>query len=31
MTSTLSDWARDFLREDRVGVVGTVNADGVPC
>ena len=30
MTSTLSDWARDFLREDRVGVVGTVNADGSP-
>lgn len=31
MTSTtgaLSDWAGAFLREDRVGVVGTVNADG---
>jgi PPOX class probable F420-dependent enzyme len=24
----LSDWAREFLREDRVGVVGTQNADG---
>jgi PPOX class probable F420-dependent enzyme len=30
MTSTLSDWAREFLREDRVGVVGTLNADGSP-
>jgi PPOX class probable F420-dependent enzyme len=30
MTSTLSDWAREFLREDRVGVLGTVNADGSP-
>ena len=30
MTSTLSDWAREFLREDRVGVVGTVNTDGSP-
>lgn len=28
MTSMLSDWARAFLREDRVGVVGTLNADG---
>ncbi len=30
MASTLSDWAREFLREDRVGVVGTLNADGSP-
>jgi PPOX class probable F420-dependent enzyme len=30
MASTLSDWAREFLREDRVGVLGTVNADGSP-
>ena len=30
MTNTLSDWAREFLREDRVGVIGTVNADGSP-
>jgi PPOX class probable F420-dependent enzyme len=30
MTSALSDWARAFLCEDRVGVVGTVNADGSP-
>src|SRR5690242_2299644 len=30
MTSTLSDWAREFLREDRVGMVGTLNADGSP-
>lgn len=30
MTSTLSDWASGFLREDRVGVVGTLNADGSP-
>jgi PPOX class probable F420-dependent enzyme len=30
MISPLSDWARAFLREDRVGVVGTVNADGSP-
>lgn len=28
MASTLSDWAWAFLREDRVGVAGTVNADG---
>lgn len=28
MTSTLSDWAGEFLREDRVGVVGTLNGDG---
>jgi PPOX class probable F420-dependent enzyme len=30
MTSTLSDWAREFLREDRIGVIGTVNTDGSP-
>ncbi len=30
MTSTLSDWAREFLCEERVGVVGTLNADGSP-
>lgn len=30
MTSTLSAWARAFLREDRVGVVGTLNTDGSP-
>lgn len=30
MASTLSDWAREFLREDRVGMVGTLNADGSP-
>ena len=28
MTSALSDWAREFLREDRIGVLGTLNADG---
>jgi PPOX class probable F420-dependent enzyme len=28
MTSTLSNWAREFLREDHVGVLGTLNADG---
>lgn len=30
MTNTLSDWAREFLGEDRVGVLGTLNADGSP-
>ena len=30
MTSTLSDWAREFLREDRVAVVSTLNKDGSP-
>ncbi len=30
MTNTLSAWARAFLREDRVGVVGTLNPDGSP-
>jgi len=30
MTNTLSDWAREFLREDHVGVLGTLNADGSP-
>ena len=28
MTNMLSDWAREFLREDRVGVVSTLNNDG---
>ena len=28
MTNILSDWAREFLREDRVGVVSTLNNDG---
>ncbi len=28
MTSTLSDSAKEFLRGDHVGVVGTVNPDG---
>jgi PPOX class probable F420-dependent enzyme len=28
MISALSDWAEAFLREDHVGVIGTVNADG---
>ena len=30
MASTLSAWARAFLCEDRVGVVGTLNEDGSP-
>ena len=30
MKSTLSDWARAFLHEEHVGVVGTVNKDGSP-
>src|SRR5215469_1086985 len=30
MTNALSDWAREFLREDHVGMVGTLNADGSP-
>jgi PPOX class probable F420-dependent enzyme len=30
MISTLSDWAKEFLSEERVGVVGTLNADGSP-
>lgn len=30
MTSTLSDWAREFLREDHVAVVSTLNQDGNP-
>jgi PPOX class probable F420-dependent enzyme len=30
MTTRFSDWASEFLSEDRVGVVGTVNADGSP-
>ena len=28
MTNMLSDWAKEFLREDRVGVVSTLNNDG---
>jgi PPOX class probable F420-dependent enzyme len=28
MTNMLSDWAREFLREDRVAVVSTLNKDG---
>jgi general stress protein 26 len=28
MASRLSDWAREFLREDRVAVVSTINTDG---
>ncbi len=28
--SILSDWAREFLREDRVAVVSTLNKDGSP-
>jgi PPOX class probable F420-dependent enzyme len=28
MTRMLSDWAKEFLREDRVGVVSTLNKDG---
>ena len=30
MTHILSDWARAFLREDRVAVVSTLNTDGSP-
>jgi len=30
MISTLSDWAKEFLSEERVGVVGTLNAVGSP-
>ena len=30
MTNILSDWAREFLREDRVAVVSTLNRDGSP-
>jgi PPOX class probable F420-dependent enzyme len=30
MTSILSDWAREFLHEDRVAVVSTLNGDGSP-
>ncbi len=30
MTHILSDWARAFLREDRVAVVSTLNKDGSP-
>jgi PPOX class probable F420-dependent enzyme len=28
MTNMLSDWAREFLREDHVAVVSTLNKDG---
>ena len=28
MTSMFSDWAKEFLREDRVAVVSTLNKDG---
>jgi hypothetical protein len=27
MTRILSDWAREFLREDRVAVISTLNKD----
>ena len=30
MTSILSDWAREFLREDHVAVISTLNKDGSP-
>ncbi len=30
MTSRLSDWAKEFLHEDRVAVVSTLNRDGSP-
>jgi PPOX class probable F420-dependent enzyme len=30
MTRMLSDWAREFLREDRVAVISTLNKDGSP-
>ncbi len=30
MARMLSDWAREFLREDRVAVVSTLNKDGSP-
>lgn len=30
MTRRLSDWAREFLCEDRVAVVSTLNPDGSP-
>ena len=30
MTGILSDWAREFLREDHVAVVSTLNTDGSP-
>jgi hypothetical protein len=28
MTNMLSDWAKEFLREDHVAVVSTLNKDG---
>jgi hypothetical protein len=30
MTNILSDWAREFLREDHVAVGSTLNKDGSP-
>jgi PPOX class probable F420-dependent enzyme len=30
MTSTLSTWAQQFLREDRIAVMSTLNKDGSP-
>ena len=30
MTNRLSDWAREFLREDHTAVVSTLNKDGSP-
>ena len=30
MTGILSDWAREFLREDHMAVVTTLNKDGSP-
>lgn len=30
MANILSDWGREFLREDHVAVVGTLNKDGSP-
>lgn len=30
MTSTLSTWAQQFLREDHVAMISTINKDGSP-
>lgn len=30
MTSILSNWAKEFLREDHVAVISTLNKDGSP-
>lgn len=30
MTNMLSDWAREFLREDHVAMISTLNKDGSP-